>query len=149
MKSGPLAQLAEHPAHNRTVPGSIPGGPTNYKRKGSEDLFERLREEYAGEIIAINFGTNVNLFRELIEQIDCVRPIRPEIIIENMGSRTTDYSVSIKMPEAGEQGRPKWDGWCETDWYRDEGYTVLDYESIFEAAQVFTPPQIPLWEETI
>ena len=25
---GPIAQLAEPPAHNRKVPGSIPGGPT-------------------------------------------------------------------------------------------------------------------------
>ncbi len=27
---GPIAQLAEPPAHNRSVPGSNPGGPTNY-----------------------------------------------------------------------------------------------------------------------
>jgi hypothetical protein len=27
-KEGPIAQLAEPPAHNRQVPGSIPGGPT-------------------------------------------------------------------------------------------------------------------------
>ena len=26
--NGPIAQLAEPPAHNRSVPGSIPGGPT-------------------------------------------------------------------------------------------------------------------------
>ncbi|GAH25763.1 unnamed protein product [marine sediment metagenome] len=25
---GPIAQLAEQPAHNRSVPGSNPGGPT-------------------------------------------------------------------------------------------------------------------------
>jgi hypothetical protein len=28
--NGPIAQLAEPPAHNRSVPGSNPGGPTNY-----------------------------------------------------------------------------------------------------------------------
>ena len=27
---GPIAQLAEPPAHNRSVPGSNPGGPTSY-----------------------------------------------------------------------------------------------------------------------
>ena len=27
-RKGPIAQLAEPPAHNRSVPGSIPGGPT-------------------------------------------------------------------------------------------------------------------------
>jgi hypothetical protein len=27
-KEGPIAQLVEPPAHNRKVPGSIPGGPT-------------------------------------------------------------------------------------------------------------------------
>ena len=27
-KNGPIAQLVEPPAHNRKVPGSIPGGPT-------------------------------------------------------------------------------------------------------------------------
>ncbi len=26
-KKGPIAQLGELPAHNRAVPGSIPGGP--------------------------------------------------------------------------------------------------------------------------
>ena len=26
--NGPIAQLAEQPAHNRSVPGSNPGGPT-------------------------------------------------------------------------------------------------------------------------
>jgi hypothetical protein len=29
-RNGPIAQLAEPPAHNRSVPGSNPGGPTNY-----------------------------------------------------------------------------------------------------------------------
>ena len=28
--SGPIAQLVELPAHNRSVPGSSPGGPTNF-----------------------------------------------------------------------------------------------------------------------
>ena len=28
LRHGPIAQLAEPPAHNRKVPGSIPGGPT-------------------------------------------------------------------------------------------------------------------------
>ena len=28
---GPIAQLAEPPAHNRSVPGSIPGGPISLK----------------------------------------------------------------------------------------------------------------------
>ena len=28
-KAGPIAQLVELPAHNRLVPGSSPGGPTN------------------------------------------------------------------------------------------------------------------------
>ena len=30
MSCGPIAQLAEPPAHNRSVPGSNPGGPTSY-----------------------------------------------------------------------------------------------------------------------
>ena len=29
-RNGPIAQLAEPPAHNRSVPGSNPGGPTSY-----------------------------------------------------------------------------------------------------------------------
>ena len=28
LANGPIAQLAEQPAHNRSVPGSNPGGPT-------------------------------------------------------------------------------------------------------------------------
>lgn len=32
LRHGPIAQLAEPPAHNRKVPGSIPGGPINNKR---------------------------------------------------------------------------------------------------------------------
>ena len=28
LAKGPIAQLAEQPAHNRSVPGSNPGGPT-------------------------------------------------------------------------------------------------------------------------
>ncbi len=28
LKNGPIAQRVEPPAHNRKVPGSIPGGPT-------------------------------------------------------------------------------------------------------------------------
>jgi hypothetical protein len=30
MLCGPIAQLAEPPAHNRSVPGSIPGGPMHH-----------------------------------------------------------------------------------------------------------------------
>ena len=29
IQGGPIAQLEEPPAHNRSVPGSNPGGPTN------------------------------------------------------------------------------------------------------------------------
>ena len=33
---GPIAQLAEPSAHNRLVPGSIPGGPTIFASSGFE-----------------------------------------------------------------------------------------------------------------
>jgi hypothetical protein len=36
MPQGPIAQLVEPPAHNRSVPGSNPGGPTTDKEKGGE-----------------------------------------------------------------------------------------------------------------
>ena len=35
---GPIAQLAEQPAHNRSVPGSSPGGPTTMKAPSSNRL---------------------------------------------------------------------------------------------------------------
>ena len=31
LANGPIAQLAEQPAHNRSVPGSNPGGPTSLR----------------------------------------------------------------------------------------------------------------------
>ena len=31
-RCGPIAQLEEPPAHNRSVPGSNPGGPINYQK---------------------------------------------------------------------------------------------------------------------
>lgn len=34
MLSGPIAQLEELPAHNRSVPGSSPGGPTRCSIEG-------------------------------------------------------------------------------------------------------------------
>jgi hypothetical protein len=37
IKKGPIAQLVEPPAHNRKVPGSIPGGPTRVYRVYSVD----------------------------------------------------------------------------------------------------------------
>ncbi len=41
---GPIAQLAEPPAHNRSVPGSIPGGPTiiqaGLKRAHPDKIFK-------------------------------------------------------------------------------------------------------------
>jgi hypothetical protein len=44
-RTGPIAQLAEPPAHNRSVPGSIPGGPTHTNLDsapgGLNDLFGR------------------------------------------------------------------------------------------------------------
>lgn len=33
LANGPIAQLAEQPAHNRSVPGSNPGGPTKLFRQ--------------------------------------------------------------------------------------------------------------------
>ena len=41
LANGPIAQLAEQPAHNRSVPGSNPGGPTK-------------------KLIIINFNDNVD-----------------------------------------------------------------------------------------
>jgi hypothetical protein len=38
---GPIAQLAEPPAHNRSVPGSNPGGPTSYCAMKIGDKAER------------------------------------------------------------------------------------------------------------
>ena len=32
---GPIAQRSEPPAHNRSVPGSNPGGPTNLTKRTS------------------------------------------------------------------------------------------------------------------
>ena len=34
---GPIAQLVEPPAHNRSVPGSRPGGPTTPKRRRADE----------------------------------------------------------------------------------------------------------------
>lgn len=42
LANGPIAQLAEQPAHNRSVPGSNPGGPTK-------------------KLININFNNNVEV----------------------------------------------------------------------------------------
>lgn len=41
LANGPIAQLAEQPAHNRSVPGSNPGGPTK-------------------KLIIINFNNNLD-----------------------------------------------------------------------------------------
>ena len=44
--AGPIAQLAEPPAHNRSVPGSNPGGPTIFN-----DSFYRIYERKPGAVI--------------------------------------------------------------------------------------------------
>ena len=48
-KQGPIAQLVELPAHNRLVPGSSPGGPTNLSDEGNipdDVLFREYTELY-------------------------------------------------------------------------------------------------------
>lgn len=49
LAKGPIAQLAEQPAHNRSVPGSNPGGPTK-------------------KSVIINFNNNVGSVRFMKKQ---------------------------------------------------------------------------------
>ena len=49
LANGPIAQLAEQPAHNRSVPGSNPGGPTK-------------------KSIIINFNNNADSVRYMKKQ---------------------------------------------------------------------------------
>ena len=45
LANGPIAQLVEQPAHNRSVPGSNPGGPTRkliiINNEGSVEFMEK------------------------------------------------------------------------------------------------------------
>ena len=45
-KGGPIAQSGEQPAHNRSVPGSNPGGPTKIIRWMYSDRFDGNEGNY-------------------------------------------------------------------------------------------------------
>ena len=49
---GPIAQLVEPPAHNRSVPGSIPGGPTSTGNTGAvrQPKTTGDRERWQGQV---------------------------------------------------------------------------------------------------
>ena len=51
-RNGPIAQLAEPPAHNRSVPGSNPGGPTNYC--GMKIRVYYIRQPVEGEVRSLS-----------------------------------------------------------------------------------------------